>query len=342
MTAAPRYPHGELEYGETLEVAPGILWLKMPLPFALDHINLYLLEDGPGWTAVDTGWNGADAKAIWAEVVAGPLGGRPPRRAVVTHFHPDHLGLAGWLAETYGTELWMTYGEWLQAHLAWTQEVTHDVEDWMAFFSANGLDARTVDSYRAGLENFGRWTTPVPRRVRRLWNGAAIEIGGRAWRVMTGGGHSPEHASLHCPEAGVLISGDQVLPRITTNVSVWFTDPDGDPLRQFLESFAPLRALAEETLVLPSHNRPFYGLRDRLDYLTDHHRQRLEDAFAFCAEPRTALDTVPVLFKRALDDHQIGFAIGEALSHLNFLVGEGRLEKTADAADGRIRYRRRR
>ncbi len=340
MTGEPRYPHDDLPYGETLEVAPGVLWLKMPLPFALDHINLYLLEDGSGWTVVDTGWNGEDVKAHWLAAMTGPMGGKPLRRAIVTHFHPDHLGLAGWLAEEHGAALWMTYGEWLQAHLAWTQDVTHDVDAWMAFFMANGLDARTVDAYRAGVGNFGRWTAPVPRRVRRLWNGQTLTIGGRSWRVITGGGHSPEHASLYCPEIEVLISGDQVLPRITTNISVWYTEPDGDPLRQFLHSFAAMRPLAEGALVLPSHNRPFHGLHDRLDYLADHHRQRLDDALAFCTEPRTALDLIPVLFKRALDDHQIAFAIGEALSHLNFLVGDGALEKIADSADGKIRYRR--
>lgn len=340
MTNMPRYPHDELEYGQTLEVAPGILWLKMPLPFALDHINLYLLEDGDGWTVIDTGWYGDDVKAHWAATMKGAMGGKPLHRAIVTHFHPDHLGLAGWLAEEFGTELRMTYGEWLQAHLAWTQDVTHDVDDWMAFFIANGLDEPSVDAYRAGVKNFGQWTTPVPRRVRRIWNGAHIDIGGRQWQVITGGGHSPEHAALYCPEIEVLIAGDQVLPRITTNISVWFSEPDGDPLRQFFDSFEPMRPLSADTLVLPSHNRPFYGLHDRLDYLTSHHRERLDATLAFCTEPRTAIDLLPVLFSRKFDSHQIGFAMGEALSHLNFLVGEGALEKTTEQADGKIRYRR--
>ena len=168
----------------------------------------------------------------------------------------------------------------------------------------------------------------------------AIDIGGREWRVIVGGGHSPEHASLYCPEIAVLISGDQVLPRITTNISVWFSEPNGDPLRQFLESFEPMRPLAADTFVLPSHNRPFYGLHDRLDYLAAHHRERLDAALAFCAEPRTAIELIPVLFHRKLDSHQIGFAMGEALSHLNYLVGEGALEKITGEADGKTRFRR--
>lgn len=340
-TNNPRYPHDEIEYGQTLEVAPGILWLKMPLPFALDHINLYLLEDGDGWTVIDTGWYGDDVKAHWAETMKGPMGGKPLKRAIVTHFHPDHLGLAGWLAEEFGTELRMTYGEWLQSHLAWTQDVTHNVDEWMAFFIANGLDEPSVDTYRAGVQNFGQWTTPVPRRVRRIWNGGQIDIGGRQWQVITGGGHSPEHAALYCPEIEVLISGDQVLPRITTNISVWFSEPDGDPLRQFFDSFVPMRPLAENTLVLPSHNRPFYGLHNRLDYLTEHHRERLDAALDFCTEPRTSIDLLPILFSRKFDSHQIGFAMGEALSHLNFLVSEGSLEKITDEADGKVRYRQR-
>ena len=173
MTDQPRYPHEDLEYGRTLEIAPGIRWLKMPLPFALDHINLYLLEDGDGWTVVDTGWNDGDVRAHWAEAMRGPMGGKPLKRAIVTHFHPDHLGLAGWLADEFGTELWMTYGEWLQSHLAWTQDVTHNVDDWMAFFIANGLDRPSVDAYRAGVGNFGRWTAPCR---------AGSSGSGTAWR----------------------------------------------------------------------------------------------------------------------------------------------------------------
>ena len=338
MSAEPRYPFETIGYGETLLVAPGVHWLRMPLPFALDHINLYLLEDEDGWTVVDTGWNGEDVRELWRAAMAGAMGGRPIRRAIVTHFHPDHLGLAGWLEAEHAVPLWMTYGEWLQAHLAWTQDVTHDAEAWMAFFRDNGLDEPSLDAYRAGLGDFGRWTSPVPRQVRRIWDGARLRIGGRDWRVIVGGGHSPEHAALYCEQLEVLISGDQVLPRITTNISVWFTDPDGDPLRQFLESFERFRPLAAGTLVLPSHNRPFYGLGDRLDALAAHHRDRLETAFAFCTAPRTARDLVPVLFKRALDGHQMGFAMGEALAHLNYLVADGRLAKTRDA-DGVIRYR---
>lgn len=339
MSSEPRYPHEDLEYGETLEVAPGIFWLKMPLPFALDHINLYLIEDGDGWTVVDTGWNGDDVKAHWVDVLR-RFGGRPLKRAIVTHFHPDHLGLAGWLQEEYGTALWMTYGEWLQAHLAWTQDVTHDVEGWMQFFRMHGIDDDSVDAYRAGVGNFGRWTTPVPPRVRRIWHNGAFEIGGRQWQTIVGGGHSPEHASLYCPELGVLISGDQVLPRITTNISVWFSEPEGDPLRHFVESFDRFRHLPGECFVLPSHNRPFYGLLERLDYLQEHHRERLDIARDFCDEPRTALELIPVLFKRELDNHQIAFAMGEALSHLHYLVTEGTLVRMEDEPDGLIRYRR--
>ncbi len=340
MSSQPRYPHDDLEYGETLEVAPGIHWLKMPLPFDLDHINLYLIEDGDGWTVVDTGWNGDDVKGHWLEILRGPLGGRPVKRAIVTHFHPDHLGLAGWLEEEYGTALWMTYGEWLQAHLAWTQDVTHDVNGWMDFFRVNGLDDASVDAYRAGTGNFGRWTAPVPMRVRRIWHNAEIDIGGRTWQVIVGGGHSPEHASLYCADLNVLIAGDQILPRITTNISVWFAEPEGDPLRHFIESFDRFGHLPGDCFVLPSHNRPFYGLPERLAFLREHHRERLDMARDYCTEPKTAIDLLPVLFKRRLDGHQIGFAMGEALSHLHYLVNEGTLVRLEDEADGKVRYLR--
>ena len=341
MAAKPDYPFAKLTNGETLEVAPGIHWVRMPLPFSLDHINLWFLEDGDGWTVVDCGYNDDRTRDYWRAVIAGIGGGRPIGRVVVTHFHSDHLGLAGWFAAEYGAGLWITYTEWLQAQLAWTKSVTHDVDGWIEFFVDNGLDDDTAAQIKAGRMNFGRAIYPVPNSLTRIWDDGAIDIGGREWRVITGAGHSPEHAALYCAELEVLISGDQVLPRITTNVSLWYTEPDGDPLRQYIDSLAKYRHLPADTLVLPSHNYPFRGLHDRLDYLVEHHRERLAVARDHCDTPRTAAELIPILFERQLDAMQMGFAIGESLAHLNFLVTAGEVRKFRDAGGAeKILYQR--
>lgn len=337
LSYAPDYVFPPLGFGETLTVAPGVAWVRMPLPFALDHINLWLLEDGDGWTVVDTGFKHEPIRAHWREVIERLCGGRPLRRMIVTHFHPDHLGLAGWFQEEFGADLWMSYPDWMQAHLAWTQELTHSLDDRMTFFVDNGFDEEKAERLRAERRDMGRITTPVPRTVNRLWDGRVVRVGGRDWRVITGAGHSPEHSALFCEELDVLISGDQVLPKITTNVSVWFNEPDGDPLRQYLESLDKFRPLPADVLVLPSHNRPFRGLHARLDYLRAHHEDRLAAALARCDEPRTAVEVIPALFERELDDHQFMFAMGEALAHLNHLVGDGRLAK-ARGHDGLVRF----
>lgn len=339
MPRDPHYPFEDLETGQTREVAPGIYWVRMPLPFALNHINLWLLEDGDGWTVVDTGFPTDEIRELWREAIGRLCGDKPIRRMIVTHFHPDHLGLAGWFEEEYGAELWMSYPDWLQAHLAWTQEVTHSLDAWMDFFVSNGFDPARAEKFKKDRQSFGRWTTPIPAAVNRLWEGRDVSIGGRGWRVITGAGHSPEHAALYCADMNLLISGDQVLPKITTNISVWFNEPNGNPLRQYIESLDKYRPLPTDTLVLPSHGWPFTGLHARLNFLVAHHGERLDEALAHCGEPRTGVEVVPVLFNRELDDHQFSFALGEALAHLNYLVGDGRLVKET-GADGLIRYRR--
>ena len=335
MTKPPAYPHEKLEFGATLEVAPGIHWVRLPLPFALNHINVWLLEDDGGFTVIDTGYNLPDVRAIWQEVLGRIVQGRPIARAIVTHFHPDHLGLAGWFAAEYGAELWMPYAEWMQGRLSYD---VRDSESWYAFYLANGLPPERAEVQRSRRGRYSQACAPIPMTLRRIWDGMTLRIGGRSWRVITGAGHSPEHAALYCDELKLLISGDQVLPRITTNVSVWYNEPHGNPLRQFIESFAKFRPLPHDVFVLPSHDRPFYGLHDRLDTLVAHHQMRFDAALAACREPRTAMEVVPALFTRQLDDQQIGFAVGESLAHLNYLMNGGQVERYADT-DGKFRFR---
>lgn len=339
MTAAGlHYPFDRLDFGETREVAPGIHWLRMPLPFALNHINLWLLADGDGWTVVDSGYNSAETRACWEAIFDRLLAGRPVRRVIVTHFHPDHVSLAGWIAERWQAPVWMTYSEWMQVQLNRLGGPTADLEARLAFYARHGMEQEALEGYRRTRPDFTRIILPLPIAFRRMMDGDVIAIDGHDWTVITGAGHSPEHAALWCRSRNLLISGDQVLPRISTNVSLQCNEPDGDPLRLYLDSLKKFRAVAADALVLPSHDRPFYGLHDRIDALGDHHAERLEAAFDACAEPCTARDLIPHLFSRAMDQHQLGFAIGEALAHANYLVNDGRLASRHDG-DGIIRYR---
>jgi glyoxylase-like metal-dependent hydrolase (beta-lactamase superfamily II) len=338
MTGKPDYPFERLDYGETLEVAAGIHWIRMELPFALNHINLWLLTDGDGWTVIDTGYNTPETVAYWEAIFDRLLDGRPVRRIIVSHFHPDHASLAGWFAERWDAPIWMTYSEWMQAQLNRYGGPTADIDARMAFYTENGMEKEGTDGYRQTRPDFSKIILPLPVSFRRMMDGEKFPIDGQSWQVITGAGHSPEHAALWCSERNILISGDQVLPRISTNVSLQCNEPDGDPLRLYLESLKKFRDVAPDALVLPSHDRPFYGLHDRLDGLAEHHEERLEAAHDACSAPLTARELIPHLFRRELDQHQLGFAIGEALAHANYLVTDGRLTKQRDP-DGMIRYR---
>ena len=338
-----RFPFGRTRgqvpaAGETLEVAPGVHWLRMPLPFALDHINLWLLEDGEGWTLVDTGIDRAETKTHWRTLFAGPMGGRPAKRLIVTHFHPDHMGLAGWLTGQCKIELWTTQTEWLMARMSYLDTEAEGHLANVEFLGSHGLSKRWTDEMAGWGNSYRKRVSLPPAHFNRIQHGDEIEVGGRVWRVIVGTGHAPEHACLFCPELKVLISGDQILPKITPNIAVWGLEPDANPLEQYLGSLERFRDLPEDTLVLPSHNYPFVGVRTRLDQLRDHHVDRL-DRLVGAFEPAssgdddkpeslTAADLIPVLFRREMDAHQITFAMGESIAHLAYLVGDGRLVRT--------------
>ena len=337
MSEKPTYPFACLEYGEAREVIPGIYWIRMPLPFALDHINLWLITDGDGWTIVDTGYNSDDTRNFWKNIFARLLGGKPIKRIIVTHFHPDHVSLAGWLSKKWEAPIWMTYSEWMQAQLNRYGGPTADIDARMIFYTEHGMEKFGIDGYRETRPDFSKIILPLPTSFRRMIDMEEFPIGDHSWRVITGAGHSPEHAALWCKELNILISGDQVLPRISTNVSLQCNEPDGDPLRLYLGSLEKFRCLSKDALILPSHDQPFYGLHQRIDALGKHHRERLEAAYEACIEAKTSRELIPILFKRQLDRHQLGFAIGEAMAHANYLVADGRLSK-ARGNDGIIRY----
>lgn len=339
MTEKPHYVfEGEPVPGETREAAPGVLWLRMTLPFKLDHINLWLLADGDGWTAVDTGIARDETKAAWEKIAADRFRGRPLKRLIVTHFHPDHVGLAGWMTERFDVPLWMPIMEWGTARTISqdTSEETHAQA--MAFYRRSGFDAGQLATFDGRRNRYAANVSPIPASFRRYGDGDEIDIDGKAWRVIVGTGHSPEHACLYCEALNVLISGDQILPRISPNVSVWPGEPEADPLARYLRSLKRFRGLPAETLVLPSHDWPFLGLPGRLDALAHHHDERLEETFAACAVPSTGTEVLKRLFTRELDPHQLMFAIGESLSHLNHLIGQGRVRRE-QRTDGVLLYR---
>jgi glyoxylase-like metal-dependent hydrolase (beta-lactamase superfamily II) len=329
--AAPPQP------GSTLAIAPGVWWLRMPLPFALDHINLWLLEDGAGWTIVDTGYAMEHTRELWEQIFAQSLGGSPVTRVIVTHYHPDHIGLAGWLTECWHAPLWITEKEWLFARMMSRRDADFRPSR-RSFAHRAGLDAVASELFNEREQSYRRGVPSVPASFQRLADGMAVEIGGREWRVIIGEGHAPELACLYCAQTGVLISGDQVLPKISPNISVQAHEPDGDPLARYLSSLRQLREVVPlETLVLPSHNLPFFGMHARIDELAQHHAARCDEILAACAIPKTAVELLPILFRRALDRHQMGFALGEALAHLNYLTHRAAIHREL-GSDGVYRF----
>ncbi len=326
--------------GGTIEVTPGVHWLRMPLPFKLDHINLWLVEDGDGFAIVDCGIARDEVKALWQQVWDATLKGRKITRVIVTHFHPDHMGLASWLCETWGVELWTTQAEYMTARATRGMNEPSDAAARVAFYRHHGMAAADLSKIADRGSYYPRHVLPLPGAFRRIEHGETFRIGAHDWRVIVGTGHAPEHACLYSASLGLLISGDQVLPRITTNVSVWPNEPEANPLARDLGSLDLFRPLPADTTVLPSHDMVFTGLHPRLDMLSTHHDERLGRVMKRCTEgPRAASDLIATLFPgRELDTHQLTFAIGEALSHLRYLEGKGRLERQVDAG-GVIRFR---
>jgi glyoxylase-like metal-dependent hydrolase (beta-lactamase superfamily II) len=331
--AYPYGANGAPDGDAPVQVAEGVWWLRFPMPMALDHINLWLLEDGDGWTLVDTGLELADAHTRWESLFAGFMHGRPLKRVICTHMHPDHVGLAGWLTRHFDCDLWMSREEFLMCRTLAEDTGRPAPDVAIRFYRAAGYDERALENYRAKFGGFGLRISPLPASFRRLTDGETIEINDRYWQVVVGSGHSPEHAALYCPALKVLISGDQVLPRITPNVSVFPTEPTGDPLKEWLISNARIRAaLPDNVLVLPAHQAPFYGLHVRLTQVIESHERAMVALFDHLAEPRRAVDCSTVMYRRVLKDELLSMATGETLAHLNCLIGRRMIRRERDAA----------
>jgi glyoxylase-like metal-dependent hydrolase (beta-lactamase superfamily II) len=344
VTAQPgiEYPFAAPQRGRLTEVAPGVHWIRMPLPYALDHINLWALEDDAGWTIVDTGVHTDESIAVWMELLANWPDARPITRVIVTHMHPDHVGLAGWLTRKFGCRLWMTRLEYLNCRVLVSDTGREAPQDGLNFFRRAGWSEDALDTYRARFGRYGKHVYALPDSYRRLRDGEEIRIGGRGWRVVVGCGHSPEHACLYSPALGVLISGDQVLPRISSNVSTHPTEPDAEPMSDWLRSLDKVRReVPADVLVLPSHNECFRGLHARIDALRESQNRAFERLRAALDRPRRAVDVFAHLFSRDIAETEgpkFSMATGEAVASLNHLAARGELDFETDAA-GAVWYR---
>lgn len=317
--------------GHAVEVAPGVLLLRFPLPFQLDHVNVFALTDGDGWTIIDTGLKTTASIEAWETALAGDLGGRPIRRVLCTHMHPDHIGLTGWLCARTGAPLLMSRTEYLTGRMLAAEDAGDPPEAGEVFYRAAGWSDARIEAWRADYGGFGKGVSPMPRAYQRLSDNDRLSINGEEWRVVVGAGHSPEHVCLWRRSDDVFIAGDQILPRISSNVSVWPTEPDADPLGDWMDSLAKLRRLLpERALILPGHGEPFTGVHARLDALRRGHETALKRLERTLRKPIRVLDAFPAVFGRAVGDAMLGMATGEAQAHLNYLERRGRARRKRD------------
>ncbi|MGI9324431.1 MAG: MBL fold metallo-hydrolase [Pseudomonadales bacterium] len=341
-----RYPYDEHPSpGTTVEVEPGVRWLTMPMGGSLNHINLYLLEDDKGWYVVDTGLSLQETNDHWQTIFANELGGKPVCGVICTHFHPDHIGQARMITDQFKCPLYMTHAEYYQARAFFGSgpgSSSNSRTGWLSqkFYREAGMPEEYLETLRKMFESRDTDAMVMPQMpdgYQRLKDGDVLEIGGRNWHIVVGSGHSPEHACLLCDELDLMISGDQILPIITSNVSVHPSEPNANPLKDWMDSHDELLSLPEETFVLPAHNLPFYGIRPRLRDLISHHEDRMLAIEEHCTVPRTAKDLLPVLFARELDPRQMMMALGEAIAHIHLLLHRNRLHQVLHE-DGCYRY----
>ena len=325
--------------GETLEIAPGVVWMRMPMPGRLDHINAWALEDEGGWAVVDTGLHTEETVAVWRNIFANnskraELAGKTLTRVLATHMHPDHIGMAGWLTKKFNCRLWMPQLEYLNCRVLTADTGREAPVDGLSFYQRAGWTGEAIERYQTRFGNYGKNILPLPQSYRRVVNGEEIRIGQWTWRVVVGYGHSPEHACYYCPQAKLLISGDQVLPKISSNVSVYPTEPDANPMQAWLDSIAHIKAqVPDDVLVLPSHHDCFRGLHARLDYLAVSQLRSLDRLLRTVQEPKRAIDVFVALFGRAIDQSDAGLlslATGESLACLNYLLHRGEITRSLD------------
>lgn len=319
--AEPPAPH------EMREVAPGIFWARIPLPFQLNHVNVYLIRDGEGWAIVDTGTANDDTRAAWEALLSGPLAGQQITKVIITHFHPDHIGLAGWLCNRCDAPLLTSQTSYLSCRNLSLDPGALEAQSYRDFYQQHGMSPETAALVSTQGHAYLRMVMPLPPTFKRLVAGDHLILGERRFNVLSGDGHAAEQIMLFSPEDRIFLAADQVMVKISPNISVWAVEPDGDPLGLYLRSLEALMAnLPEDTLVLPGHQLPFIGLHQRCRELISHHHQRCALIAQACrVAPMSVADLVPVLFRRPLDPHQLGFAFSETHAHVNRMVEAGEI-----------------
>ena len=326
---------------QVVEIAPGVLWIRLDLPFRLNHVNIYLLADGDGWAMVDTGIGNDATIAAWTKLFEGPLKGKPISKVIVTHAHPDHVGQAGWMVQRFNCPFYMSQVEYLQGVYHQHRRTEERIVNMRQFFHRHGMDADITEQLLGRGQEYLKKTVPLPAAYRRLSDGDDLVIGTRTFRVLTGAGHSPDQVMLYCEADKLFLSADQVLSKISPNVSVWAHEPDENSLGSYLHSLKRLaETLPDDVLVLPGHGVPFHGLKIRIKQLADHHEERCQMIAAACKDAgKTSAELVPVVFhKHKLDAHQTGFAAGELIAHVNHMLAQKRLTSTM-GADGMLRFK---
>jgi len=319
--------------GVVTEITGGVFWLRMALPMAgLDHINLYFLRDGDEFVVVDTGLGWKESMDIWERVFADNMGGAHVNRVICTHMHPDHAGLAGWICRKFGAPLLMTMGEYFLCRLMAADTGNPAPKEGISFYRRAGFTDEQIENYKSRFGGFGKAISALPNGYQRIRENDIIKIDGSDWQVLIGSGHSPEHACLYNAALKIMISGDQILPNISSNVSVWPTEPDGNPLEDWIVSCHKLKEVVpKDTLVLPAHGIPFHGAGHRLGRLIEHHENALVRLYEYCSQPRRSTEVYPVLFRRKINDGNRLMAVGESIAHLNCLIKRGQMTRSITA-----------
>ena len=315
---------------EPIEVAEGILWFRLPMPIALDHINIYLLDDGDSWVLIDTGLADTKSIEIWTNILKKYLSQRPIQKIIGTHFHPDHVGLAGWLIERTDAEFWMTQIEWLSARQAYLTVDNGFSQVMSAFYKKANLKPDLIKIYEDIGNDYRSMVTPIPLEYERIEHSTSFKIGDRVWKPVFGSGHSPDHVSFYCEKDRIMLGGDMLLPRITPIIAVWWQEPNADPLKGYIEFLETLESIGSDALILPAHNRPYKELQTRVADLIFHHNERLEITYEACKNESSANSIMQKLFTRKLDPFQTRFAIGETIAHINNLLKKGTLKRRLD------------
>ncbi|MCY4045528.1 MAG: MBL fold metallo-hydrolase [Cellvibrionales bacterium] len=308
--------------GELVEVSQGIFWLRMPLPMSLDHINLYLIDEGDSFAVIDTGMNYPDSQKLWQHIFDKYCQSKPIKKVIVTHMHPDHVGLAGWLCEKFDADLYMTQTEFFATQAGLADDIPPETN--IQFYTQIGMPQEFLDFVAQSPYRMSNIVAQIPHQFKRLKGGDTLVLGGNEWQVITGSGHTFEHASLYCKERKLYFSGDQLLPEITSNVSVYVMEPDANPLALWYQSLDALDSLDADTLVFPSHNQPFKGVHARAKAIKMHHDQLLEKVLNCLTEPKTVYELCQMLFPR-VDFLEMPLAVGEILAHLHYLMADHRV-----------------